>query len=63
MRLATDRKGKLAKIPGDYADPPYPLTYYCEVTHASGAASLHPGWGANLCDQPYFVLRSEQKTI
>ena len=50
-----------AEIPGDYADSPYPLTYYFEVTHASGAASLHPGLGMHLCDQPYYVLRSEQK--
>ena len=53
--------GYRAEIPGDYADSPYPLTYYFEVTHASGAMSLHPGLGANLCDQPYFVLRSGQK--
>jgi hypothetical protein len=52
-----------AEIADDYADSPYPLTYYFEVTHTSGAASLHPGLGANLCDQPYFVLRSEQKAV
>ncbi len=51
-----------AEIPGDYSDSPYPLMYYFGVTHASGAASLHPGLGANLCDQPYFVLRSEQRS-
>jgi hypothetical protein len=53
--------GYRAEIPGNYADSPYPLTYYFEVTHASGVASLHPGLGANLCDRPYFVLRSGQK--
>jgi hypothetical protein len=55
--------GYRGEIPGDYADAPYPLTYYFEVAQASGAASLHPGLGANHCDQPYFVLRSDQKSV
>jgi hypothetical protein len=50
--------GYRATIPGDYTGTPFPLEYYFEVTGASGRPSLYPGLGANLCTQPYFVLRS-----
>jgi hypothetical protein len=52
-----------AEIPGEYADSPYPLTYYFEVIHGVGSASLHPGLGIELSQPPYFVLRSNPRSV
>ena len=46
-----------AAIPPDYADTPFPLQYYFELSDAFGRAWLYPGLGAALTNQPYFVLR------
>ena len=46
-----------ASIPGDYTESPFPLQYYFEVRSASGSAWLHPGFGPDLANQPYFVVR------
>jgi hypothetical protein len=46
-----------ATIPAAYTDSPYPLQYYFVVKGRPTAAALFPGLGAELRDQPYFVLR------
>lgn len=46
-----------AVIPGEVTDSPYPLQYYFELRDAGGRAWLHPGFDADLCNQPYFVVR------
>jgi len=45
-----------ATIPADYTQSPYPLQYYFEV-HRAGAVALCPGFGPELSQQPYFVVR------
>jgi len=46
-----------AAIPAAYTDSPFPLVYYFELKEAPDKAWLYPGFGANLTDQPYFVVR------
>ena len=46
-----------ATIPAAYTDSPYPLQYYFVVKGRSTGALLVPGLGAELRDQPYFILR------
>ena len=47
-----------AFIPAEYTDTHYPLQYYFELKTAPDLATLHPGFGPNLTNQPYFVARS-----
>ena len=47
-----------ADIPADYADSPFPLTYYFELTLATGTPTLLPGLAPTLDNQPYFVLHA-----
>jgi hypothetical protein len=52
-----------ATVPAAYAESPYPLSYYFEVTGAPAApsaprATLYPGFSPTLDNQPYFVLRA-----
>jgi hypothetical protein len=42
-------------LPGDYTDSPYPLQYFFELRHDRGAW-LHPGFDAELCNPPYYVV-------
>jgi hypothetical protein len=58
LPMRTGRTLHHATIPGAYTDTAYPLTYYFEVTEPSGGAWLHPGLGAELTQQPYFVVRA-----
>jgi hypothetical protein len=46
-----------AAIPAGYLASPYPLQYYFEIEHGPEAASLYPGLGPDLTNQPYFVVR------
>jgi hypothetical protein len=46
-----------ATIPADYTRPNYPLLYYFIVNQGTREAALYPGLGAELRDQPYFVMR------
>ena len=48
-----------AAIPAVYTDSPYPLQYYFEFRAAPEKAWLHPGFDADLLNQPYFVLRRD----
>jgi len=49
--------GYRAAIPAAYTDSPYPLQYYFELREAADKAWLYPGFGPELTNQPYFVLR------
>jgi hypothetical protein len=42
-----------ATIPAEFTKSPYPLQYYFSLE----SASLFPGLGPNLANQPYYVLR------
>jgi hypothetical protein len=44
-------------IPAAYTQSAYPLQYYFELRTEQDGAGLYPGLGANLCQQPYFVVR------
>ena len=55
--MAAETEGYRATIPADYSDSPYPLQYYFEFRDAPDKAWLHPGFDADLLNQPYFVLR------
>ena len=44
-------------MPKDYTRSPYPLQYFFELHNAAGRAWLFPGFAADLCNQPYFVVR------
>lgn len=56
------RSGRyLAMIPGTYTNSPYPIQYYFQIQHDSGNASLHPGIGRGLMNQPYFVVRQSSQ--
>ncbi len=46
------------EIPGEYTKSPFPLQYYFEVRAGDGKSSLHPGFDATLCNQPYFVVEN-----
>ena len=47
----------VAIIPAYYTDSPYPLAYYFEVKENPRVATIYPGLGKQLKDQPYFVMR------
>ncbi len=44
-------------IPAHYTESDYALQYYFEVRQSAAKASLYPGFGADLTNQPYFILR------
>ena len=44
-------------IPATYTDSVYPLEYYFEVKSTTGKTLLYPGFGKDLTNQPYFVIR------
>ena len=46
-----------ATIPGAYTDSPYPLAYYFEFKQGTESAWLFPGFGSDLANQPYYVIR------
>jgi hypothetical protein len=45
-----------ATIPGAYTDSPFPLHHFFALMQ-DGNADMAPGLGADLCNQPYYVLR------
>jgi hypothetical protein len=49
-----------ATILANYTHSPYPLEYYFELKQDAEAAWLYPGFGENLTNQPYFVVRSQK---
>jgi hypothetical protein len=46
-----------ASIPRANTDSPFPVQYFFEVRRGSGAATLWPGFNAELTNPPYFVVR------
>jgi hypothetical protein len=46
-----------AVIPAPYTDSPFSLQYYFELRESADKAWLYPGFGPNLTEQPYFVIR------
>jgi hypothetical protein len=44
-------------IPGEYTASNYALEYYFELKQGPESAWLYPGLGADLTNQPYFVVR------
>jgi hypothetical protein len=46
-----------ALIPATYTDSQFPLQYYFELRQSPESATLYPGLGAELTNQPYFVVR------
>jgi len=46
-----------ATIPAEYTNSEYPLQYYFELKEEPEKAWLYPGFGENLTNQPYFVVR------
>ncbi len=46
-----------ATIPANYTDSHYPLEYYFELKQGPESAWLYPGFGEDLTNQPYFVVR------
>ncbi|HMF77499.1 MAG TPA: twin-arginine translocation signal domain-containing protein [Bryobacteraceae bacterium] len=57
--LAMEGRGHAyrAAIPATYTNAEFPLQYYFEVRKSKSEASLYPGLGVELINQPYFVLR------
>ena len=47
----------VAAVPGSYTQSPYALQYLFELRDRPGRAWLYPGFEADLCNQPYFVVR------
>jgi hypothetical protein len=45
-----------ATIPGDYTQSPYPIQYFFEVREPGGSA-IYPGFGPDLSNQPYILVR------
>jgi hypothetical protein len=46
-----------ATVPGRYTDSPFPIEYYFELRQGPEQAWLYPGFGPDLANQPYFVVR------
>ena len=58
LPMSADAGGFRAAIPADYADSHFALTYYFELTPATGTPTLFPGLAPTLDNQPYFLLRA-----
>ena len=46
-----------AVIPAEYTNSPYSIAYYFELGETKNAVTLYPGLGAELTQQPYFIVR------
>jgi hypothetical protein len=60
LDMERDGRGFKAAIPADYTKSPYALEYYFELRRDAATAWLHPGFAANLSNQPYFVLMAKR---
>jgi hypothetical protein len=58
VEMRQDGNQCLALIPGNYTRSPYPLQYYFVLKAGPEKVWLHPGFSADLANQPYFVVRS-----
>ncbi len=57
--MERDGHGFQAAIPADYTKSPFALEYYFELRRDAATAWLHPGFAANLGNQPYFVVMAK----
>jgi hypothetical protein len=55
LEMDRDGRGFRAAIPADYTKSRFALEYYFELRRDAATVSLHPGFTANLSNQPYFV--------
>jgi hypothetical protein len=57
--ISMERRGAryVANVPAEYTRTEFPLQYFFEVRGNDGKAALHPGFTAELTNQPYFVVR------
>jgi hypothetical protein len=60
LDMERDGRGFKAAIPADYTKSPYALEYYFELRRDAATAWLHPGFGGNLGNQPYFVVTAKR---
>ncbi|HUI54626.1 MAG TPA: hypothetical protein VLY04_06620, partial [Bryobacteraceae bacterium] len=60
LDMVSDGPGFKAAIPADYTRSPYALEYYFELRRDAATTWLHPGFAANLDNQPYFVLMAKR---
>jgi hypothetical protein len=56
LPMTRSRRTFRASIAGTYADGVFPLQYYFSLHAGTGAPQLYPGIGADLADEPYWVL-------
>jgi hypothetical protein len=56
---ARDREYR-GEVPAGYTDLPYPMLYYFEV-HGPAGSAIYPGFGPDLSNQPYFVVRNSRR--
>jgi hypothetical protein len=61
--MQADKSHYRAIILREYTDSRFPLQYYFELRDARGQAWLHPGFAADLCSQPYFVVRPLRQSV
>jgi hypothetical protein len=54
---AKDNKFR-ATVPGEYTQSPYPILYIFEVREPGGS-TIFPGFGPDLSNQPYILVRSK----
>jgi hypothetical protein len=47
-----------AVIPATYTDSAFPLAYYFEISYGKDDTVLYPGFGRELTNEPYFVVRA-----
>lgn len=59
VEMAREASRFVGVIPGSYSASPYPLAYFFIPRDARGHAWPYPGLGADLSDQPYYVLRAD----
>ena len=58
VRMKAESNNKyVALIPASYTNSVYPLAYYFEVKETPKVAALYAGLGAQLKEQPYFIIR------
>jgi hypothetical protein len=60
LDMERNGRGFKAVIPADYTRSPFALEYYFELRRDAATAWLHPGFAANLGNQPYFVLMAKR---
>jgi hypothetical protein len=52
----------VATIAAEASDSPFPLQYFFVIRDTAGSACLHPGLGADLSGQPYYVVCSRARS-